>query len=263
MSFLRIFLGVVFLVTALSAQSMTCWFVPGSDGVKCKKITDALSNSTGLSITPRVATNYPEIFNSFSEKKGDLVFAGSFTSALLVARGLIIPLIQKIDGKEYYSGILIYPKHEDPAAILLNSPADISYAIGASSGESSAKAATGGKASVGVKDHIAAVNALKAGKTKAAFVKDAWWDANKDNFPEFSAYKIPGISEKKNPDNILSVSATVKPEIQEKIINGATASKEAFGATSMEKVDPSKIQFSLELMRKGGIDPKTYSFDRK
>lgn len=248
------------LATAVMADEMVCWFVPGSDGAKCKVITAALTKESGVTITPRVATTYPEIFKALSEKKDALVYAGSFAAALLKARDLIVPLVQKIDGKELYAGVMIYPQGGDPAAILRDNPTDVSFAIGASSGESCAKAATGGKAAIGVKDHMAAANALKAGKAKAAVVKNHWWNANKDKFPELQMYEIPGVSVAKCPDNLLLASCSVKPELRDTLVKAAIASKDAFGAIRLEAFDVAKLDFTLELMAKGGIDPKAYAW---
>jgi ABC-type phosphate/phosphonate transport system substrate-binding protein len=259
---------IVLVLTALlcsatwsMAQDMVCWFVPGSDGAKSKTITEALSKGSGLNITPRVASNYPEIFKAFTENKNaDLVYGGSFSAALLSARGLAIPLVQKVDGKELYSGVMIYPQGGEPMAILRDNPVDISYAVGASSGESSAKAATGGKASIGVKDHVAATNAVKAGKAKAAFVKNWWWEANKDKYKEFAMSEIPGISEKKFTDNLLMASASIPQDVREKVTSAALTAKVAFGATAMAQFDSAQLDFTLEMMKKGGIDPKIYAW---
>jgi len=236
------------------SQSLTMWFAPGADGAKCKAITDAISSNSGLTVTPRIAVNYSEIYRTFSAKQEGILYAGSFAGATLTTRGVITPLLQKIDGKELYCGVLIYPKAEDPAKILSSFPADISFAIGASSGESSAKAATAQKANIGVKDHMAAVNAVKAGKAKAAVVKNFWWDANKDKFPEFALYEIPGISVNKNPDNIIMISSSTNKAVQEKITQAVLKSQAAFGATKFSAVDASAFQFSIELMKKAGID---------
>lgn len=242
------------------AQDLTCWFPPGYNGASAKAITDALSSGSGLAISPRVATGYPEILRAFADKSPELAYVGSFVSALLNARGLSVPIVQKIDGNELYSGIMIYPKGGDPAAILKASPAEVSYSIGASSGESSAKAATGGKASIGVKDHLAAANAVKAGKAKAAFVKNTWWEANKDKFPEFAVYEVAGVSVRKNPDNILQASVGVSADARAKIQKAAAGAPAAFSAQRMDPFDPAKLSFSLDLMAKGGLDPKSYAF---
>ncbi len=249
----------LWLATSVMAQEMICWFVPGSEGPKCKIITEALTRESHLTITPRVAISYQEIYKALSERKEALVYAGSFAATLLNDRNLVVPLVQKIDGKEFYMGLMIYPKGADPTAILRDNPAEISFATGASSGESSAKAATAGKASIGVKDHQAAVNAVKAGKAKAALVKNHWWEANKNKYPDFQMYEIPGISEAKCPDNILMASSSVKPEIREKLAEAAKAAKDAFGAIRMDPFDAVKLDFSKELMTKGGIDSRTYS----
>ena len=241
-------------------QGLTCWFVPGSEGPKCKVITDALAKDSGVAITPRVAGSYTEIFKAFGEKKDALVYAGSFASALLTARKLAVPLVQRVDSKEYYGGVMIYPKGGNPAAILKGNAAEISFATGASSGESAAKAATGGKANIPVKDHMAAANAVKAGKAKAAFVKNWWWEANAAKFPDLQMHEVPGVSDRKNPDNILLVSTSVNDELRARLLKAGLGAKEAFGATKMERFDLKGLAFSQGLMTKGGINPLTYAF---
>lgn len=242
------------------AADISCWFVPGTDAAKAKAITDALSQESKLSIKPKIASNYPELFISFPLEKEALVYAGSFAGALLQTRGQIVPLAQKIDGKEFYSGVMIYPKNEKPETILTNAPAAVAFAIGASSGESSAKAATGGKAAVGVQDHLAAASAVISGKAKAAFVKNYWWESNKDKFPELSVYEVPLVSEKKNPDNILMASISMPSAVRDLLIKAAVASKDAFGATEMKVFDIKLLDFSIGLMKKGGIDPNKYAW---
>ena len=189
-----------------------------------------------------------------------MVYVGSFVQAIIKARGLGIPLVQNINGKELYSGVLVYPKGGDPEDILKNNPDDIAFARGASSGESSAKAATGGKAAIGTANHGATCAAVKAGKHKAGVVKNWWWEANKDKYPELDMYRMPGISIEKNPDNVLTVSKAVSPDLAEKIKIAAIAGKEAFGAPEMAAFDQSRLDFSLELMKKGNIDPLTYAW---
>ena len=104
------------------------------------------------------------------------------------------------------------------------------------------------------------VNAVKAGKAKAAFVKNWWWEANKDKYQDFRMKEIEGVSEKKNPDNLLMASSSTSQEIRDKVTKAALASKEAFGATAMTHFDVAQLAFSLDLMKKGGIDPGTYSW---
>ncbi len=185
---------------------------------------------------------------------------GSFVQAIIRGRDLGDGLVQAANGKEFYSGVLVYPKGEDPAAILSSSPAKIAYAVGASSGESSAKAATAGQAAVPTKNHGATCGAVKVGKAKAGVVKNWWWAGNSKRFPKLAMYEIPGVSETKNPDNVLSASKSVSADVRAKIIEAAKSSKDVFGATEMVDFDPATLDFSLSLMAKGKIDPKTYSW---
>lgn len=263
-SFISTFISILFLVStvAYAADSITCWFPPGwkAKGSKARAITEALSAKSGLQIKPRIAKSYPDILRAFSKNEPSLVYVGSFVQAIIAARGLGTPLVQAINGKELYSGVMVYPKGQDAKAILKNNPAQVAFAIGASSGESSAKAATAGKASIGVANHGAAVNAVKAGKAKAAVVKNWWWAANKQKFPEMEMYEVPGVSEAKNPDNVLTASKAISAESMKKITAAAIASSDIFGAKEMAPFDKSKIEFSINLMKKGKIDPMTYSW---
>jgi ABC-type phosphate/phosphonate transport system substrate-binding protein len=264
----RVSLLVLFVLFAsaglsLAADPLTCWFPPGwkSKALQAKQITDGLSEASGIAIRPRIAKSYPEVLTAFSSSDANLVYVGSFVQAIIAARNLGTPLAQNVNGKELYSGILIYPEGQDPAAILKNNPAEIAFAKGASSGESSAKAATAGQASIGVANHGAAVNAVKAGKAKAAVVKNWWWESNGPKFPGMQVYEIPGVSVQKNPDNVLTASKAVPKDVAEKVKVAAIASSAAFGSgANMQAFDAATLDFSLGLMKKGKIDPLTYSW---
>ena len=249
------------LGSALAAESITCWFAPGWKSMdQANAIADALSKGTGADVKPRIATSYPEILDAFASKNLNLVYAGSFVQSVIVARKLGTPLAQNADGKELYAGIMVY-KAGEPKEILVGDPDKIAYAIGASSGESSAKAATNGKASMGVASHGAAVEAVISGKAKAAVVKDSWWASNKEKYAGFKAYEIPGVSEKKNPDNVLTASSEVPAAMAEKIKAAAISGSAAFGqGANMKTFSNSQLNFSLGLMMKGKIDPLSYKW---
>lgn len=249
-------------VTAYSSETINCWFPPGwkAKGMQAKTITEALSKHSGLDIKPRIAKSYPEILEAFSSGDYALVYVGSFVQAIIYARKLGTPLVQNINGKDLYSGIMVYPKGEDPVSILKKYPEQIAYTIGASSGESSAKAATDGNAAFGVANHAAAAGAVRAGKAKAAVVKNWWWQANQQKFPMLTVYTIPGVSIANNPDNVLTASKSIPTDVVKKITEAAIAAKETFGAPSMVPFDTNRVEFSLALMKKGKIDPLTYKW---
>jgi len=262
-SFLMVLIFIATAGLAFSADTLTCWFSPGwkSKAGQAKAITQALSEKSGLKIRPRIAKSYPEVLTAFATNDQNLVYVGSFVQAIVAARKLGTPLTQTANGKEMYSGILVYPEGQDPFAILKNNPKEISFAIGASSGESSAKAATKGKASIGVPNHGVAVNAVKAGKAKAAVVKNWWWEGNSKKFPGMKSIDIPGVSLIKNPDNVLTASKAVPADVANKVKAAALESAAAFGKNAViVPFDSSKLSFSLGLMQKGGIDPLTYSW---
>jgi ABC transporter, phosphonate, periplasmic substrate-binding protein len=247
--------------TAFSSEILTCWFPPDwkAKTENAKSIAKALGDS-GVIVRPRIAKDYPEILEAFASPKPNLVYVGSFVQAVIKARGLGTPLVQAVNGKQFYAGILVYPKGQKPEAILKQYPVQIAYAAAASSGESAAKAATGGKAAIKVASHAEACRAIEAGKAKAAFVKNWWWEANKPSYPGLDSYELPGISVIKNPDNVLTASKAVSAETMAKITKAAMAHKEVFAATGMTTFDSSNLEFSLELMRKGNIDPLNYKW---
>lgn len=250
------------ILNSAIAAGITCWFSPGwkSKPQQAKAICAALTEKTGITIKPRIAKSYPQILKAFDTKDQNLVYVGSFVQAIIKARDLGVALVQNINGKELYSGVLVYPKGGDPEAIIANNAEQIAYARGASSGESSAKAATSGKAKMGTANHGATCGAVKAGKAKAGVVKNWWWASNKAKFATLDMYRMPGISIEKNPDNVLTASNAVPADVREKITAAAIASKEAFGAPEMVKFDQALLGFPLELMKKGKIDPLTYAW---
>jgi len=248
--------------SAFSAEILTCWFPPDwkSKTENAKSIAKALGDESGVIVRPKIARDYPEILNAFASAQPNLLYVGSFVQAIIKAKNLGTPLVQAVNGKQFYSGILVYPKGQKPQDILKQYPAQIAFAGAASSGESSAKAATGGKASVKVASHAEASQAVESGKAKAAVVKNWWWESNKPSYPGLDSYEIPEISLAKNPDNVLTASKAVSVETMGKITKAAIAHKEVFGASEMVPFNSSMLDFSLELMRKGGIDPLSYNW---
>lgn len=259
---LALLVATIFSSATLAAETIDLWFSPGwkAKAAKAKVITTALSEKSGLLVRPRIANSYPQILDTFATGKPALVYVGSFVQAVIRARDLGDGILQAVNGKEFYSGVLVYPQGEDPAAILNSSPTKIAYAVGASSGESSAKAATNGQAGIPTKNHGATCGAVKAGKAKAGVVKNWWWAGNLKRFPELAAYEIPDVSETRNPDNVLSASKGVSAEVKANITAAAKASSDVFGASAMVDFNPTTLDFSLALMDRGKIDPKTYAW---
>ena len=256
------FLLISLISPVFAGDTLTLWFPPGykNNIDDAKFITQALSEKAGVPIRPRIAKSYPEILDAFEKPAPNLVYVGSFVQAIIRARGLGTPLVQTVNGKEFYSGILVYPKGQKPQDILKSNPEEISFTVGASSGESSAKAATKGKANIGVANHGAAVGAVLAGKAKAAVVKNWWWEANKQKYQDVAVYEIPGVSITKNPDNVLTASNGVSPDLIKKITVAAMASSAAFHGQKMAAFDSNKLDFSIDLMKKGGIDSMNYKW---
>lgn len=228
---------------------------------KAKEIAEAMAKSSGLEIKPRVVASNPDILAAFAKGEPAAVYVGSLVSTLIQSRGLGTPLAQGITGKEMYAPVLIAPQAAASAEAALKEAGDaVSYAKGATSGELGAKAATGGKANVAANNHEAALNAVKAGKAKAAFVKNWWWDGNKEKFAEFKRIDMPGISDTQNPDNVLSVSKGVSADDAAKIKKAAADNAAAFGVTSFKDVTPAVFDSTLGLIKRAGYDAATYTW---
>jgi len=250
------------MLTSAFAADINCWFPPewSSKTQQAGDITKALSDKTGLTIKPQIAKSYPEIIKAFSSSDQNLVYVGSFVQAIIKANDLGTALVQDIDGKDLYCGVLVFIKGRNPEDLLKNSPTAIAFAKGASSGETAAKAATDGKANMATANHGQACDAVVTGRAQAAVVKDWWWEKNKDKYAILDMYKIPGISIDKNPDNVLTASKSIPADVQAKITAAAIASSAAFGAQKMAPFDQTRLAFPLEMMKKGHIDPKNYTF---
>lgn len=245
-----------------AADSLNCWFPPAwkAKTGQARIITSALTEKTGITIQPRIADSYPQILSAFASDEPSLVYVGSFVQAIINARELGTPLAQNVNGKEFYAGIMVFPKGQKPEAILQEYPTQVAFAVGASSGESAAKAATKGLAAIPTASHAASCAAIQEGRAKAAFVKNWWWEANGSKYPALVAAEIPGVSIRKNPDNVLTASRAVSPELKKKIQAAAITSSSAFGNGKMMPFSAREIAFSLELMRKAGINPLTYTW---
>jgi ABC-type phosphate/phosphonate transport system substrate-binding protein len=252
------------LPAVAAAADITLYFPPNwkDDAPKAKGIAEAMSRVSGLTIQPRIANSYPEIIEAFAKGQPVLTYAGSFVQAVLHGQGLSSPLLQGVDGRESYTGVFIAPKSSgsDPVKIVKEAGEEIAFSKAASSGESAAMAATGGKAAIPTNSHAAAVNAVKVNKAKGAFVKDWWWEDNKAKYEDMAKFDYPEVSSYKNPDNILSASKSIPTMDMNQIKNAALKNAAAFGVKEFREVSASQLEPSLALMNKGKINPATYKW---
>ncbi len=257
---------VIFLLTPVlvTAANTLLYYPPEwtEKAPQAKAITEALSQSSGMVIQPRIAHSYPEIVEAFSKNQPLLIYVGSFLQALLHVRGLSVPIVQAVDGKEFYTSILIAPSSagSDPIAIVKNAGSLVSYSKGTSSGESGAKAATGGQAAIATNNHGAAVYTVKLEKAKCAFVKNWWWEGNKAKYEGMNRFDYPGVSDHRNPDNVLSANKWVSSGDIGKLKAAAMKNPEVFQVKAFNEFSPVLLEPSLDLMKKGKIDPKTYTW---
>jgi ABC-type phosphate/phosphonate transport system substrate-binding protein len=260
MTVLLVFAG--FSGDAMASDAIGLWFPPAWAGreAEARAIAQTLSTEAEVEIRAEIAKNYPEILSAFESGAPALVYAGSFVQTLIHLRQLGRVLVQSVNGREFYSGVLIYPADADPEDRLSRFPERVAFAVGASSGESSAKAATEGKAAIGVASHWEAARAVASGRAKAAFVKNWWWEDHRKKFPGLNMKSVPGISENKNPDNLLAASQSVPPETVSAIIQTTLVNPDLFGGQQMVLFDLSDLIFPKTLMKRAGIDPAAYQW---
>lgn len=256
---------LVFLPVLVFASDITLYYPPSwkHNTSQTKAISTALTRDSGLDIRPRITRSYPDILTAFKQNKPVIIYVGSFVQAVLYERGISTPIAQAITGTEFYTSVLIAPllkARDDPIAIVEDAGVAMAYTKGASSGASGAKAATNGHAVIGTHNHRAAVNLVKAGKAKAAFVKNWWWEAHKSKYSGMKRLDYPGVSDYRHADYILSVNKAVSSENIAKITQAIQVNGIVFHAVSMESFDPLLLKPTLDLMKKGGIDPKTYAW---
>ncbi|MEW6088016.1 MAG: PhnD/SsuA/transferrin family substrate-binding protein [bacterium] len=258
-----IIINICFPVAA-SAEKITIYFPPDwqEKANDAKIIAEKLSENSGLDIKPLIAKSYHQILDAFMEHTPALVYIGSFVQSVLYSRNLSLPLAQGINGKELYTGVLITPASagNDPVLIVKNAGANIAYAKSTSSGETAAKAASNGIAEIAVISQTAAANAVKVGKAKAAFVKNLWWEDNKNKYSGLKSFNYPRISDIKHPDYIVSANRHLNPKDLEKIMTALKNCKEYFKVNEFKKFDPELLEGTLQLMKKAKIDIENYKW---
>lgn len=266
--FLRkmIFLVILFFASRASASEIIIIYPPewSADAARTKAIAEALSQGTGITIRPLIADTYTQLVEAFSQKKPVLGYLGSFAQAVLFSRGLYVPILQGVDGEEFYTSVMIVPESAagDPFQIIRKAGSEVAYCVGTSSGESGAKAATQGKAALAFSTHEASVNAVITGEAQAAFVKDKWWESKKDEYKGLKCVHYPVISSYRHPARILCANKFVSDQDRSMIKKAALNSEAAFGVKSFNEVQSSIIEQTLALMRKAGINPSTYSWEK-
>lgn len=263
--YMYLFVVMFLLFTTLgsaAAVEVNVYFPPAwkDQPEKAAQIANGLSEEVDIKIIPHIADCYPEILSALSQKRPVLAYVGSMVQSIVSERKLGTPLFQAMNHRQFYSGIMLFPKGMSPTAILNEYPAEIAYTVGATSGEICAKLATGGKASMPVTDHQAAAEAVRTGRAKAAFVKNFWWEDNKNQYPKLDSYSLPGISVAKNADYVLTVSNFVSPDVKSALMTSAIKNPELFDADLIVPFDSSALSFTIDLMKKADIDPLTYTW---
>ena len=73
-------------------------------------------------------------------------------------------------------------------------------------------------------------------------------------------WDYPGVSDHKNPDDVLSANKAISGEDAAKIKAAAKANAGVFGASDIRDFDPSLLEPTLDLMKRATVDPKAYAW---
>lgn len=251
---------------------------PKKDGPRYEALSAYLSDANPLlgDIKLRIAKNYPEAARLFAEGDVEGMFSGSFVASVLIAKGLAKPVARPLgaNGSSTYR-TLVVAKAGTPAFTGL---ADftgkrIAYCRLASAGEVFVRSLLGpGQkpesvfAAVAVDSHQAALEAVARGAADYAVVKNT----------VFVPAEYPGLAEVgspagEHPDNTLILSAAAAGKFSAMITRvllglagdrseKAEAVKRAFGAQGFIATAGGDFAPTFTLLRKAGVDPKTFDF---
>lgn len=91
-------------------------------------------------------------------------------------------------------------------------------------------------------------------------MKNWWWEANKSRYPGMQRLAYPGVSDHRHPDYVVSANKVVSAETSATIGRALQKHPERFGVRAFVPFDASVLQPTLDLMKKGGVDPMTYAW---
>jgi ABC-type phosphate/phosphonate transport system substrate-binding protein len=244
---------------------------------KYKKLSEFLqtkiSSIRGINLV--AAKDFRDAAEKFRKGEANAMFAGSFVAAVLVKKGLAVPVVRPVDtdGASTYKALVIARK----TAPAFKGVADfngkkVAYCSMASSGEIFALSMIEGKnpdgifTPVKVPRHDMALDAVKAGGADYAIVKNTAWDPQK--YPELVVV-YSDIEENPNTTLILSKSvynhdgAAIEKALLAIENDKSEAAKEVksnFNITKFTKTTEKNFGHTYEIIKKAKIDPQKYNF---
>ena len=228
--------------------------------------------SNGITVHLQGFRSYRDAAAKFKAGKLDAMFAGSGVAALMILKGLAVPLVrpQHDAGWNTYWAVVIVPKSNNDFKLstdYLKNKRVICCAL-ASSGEFFCRSILGADKKLLIAgNHGNALAALNKGAADVAIVKNRIWDSEKQKYPDL---KKVAEDHGENPDSTFIVSVKLKKEYQEKIEQillklkeentpEASALKKKLKITGFIKTDKKDFSHTFSILQKAGIN-KDFNF---
>ena len=228
--------------------------------------------SNGITVHLQGFRSYKDAAQKFKDGKLDAMFAGSGVAALMILKGLAIPLVRPQHNANWntYWAVVIAPKDNSDFKLspdYLKDKRIICCAL-ASSGEFFCRSILGkNKKLLIAGNHGNAIAALNKGAADVAVVKNRVWDSEKHRYPNL---KKVAEDHGENPDGTFIVSVKLKKEycykIEKILLNlksdttpEASALKKKLQITGFIKTDKKDFSHTFSILEKAGIN-KDFDF---
>ena len=224
----------------------------------------------------RIAKNYPEAARLFAQGDVEGMFSGSFVAAVFIAKGLARPVARPVapdDSSTYRTSVVAKQGAAPFSGIADFKGKRVAYCLLASAGDVFARSLLprGEKIEsvftpVPVDSHQAALEAVTAGAADYAVVKST----------VFAPGRYPGLAEVggdagRHPDNTLIMPGATFEKFGVLIARAlaglegdpgekAAAVRQAFGCKGFIATAGTDFAPTFTLLRKAGIEPKTFDF---
>lgn len=276
--------GLVLIAAPAVFAAETLHFVimspadPKVDGVKYEALSAYLRGANPLlgDIKLRIAKNYPEAVRLFAAGDVEGMFSGSFVASVFIAKGLARPVARPLgeSGSSTYRASIVAKSGAAPFAGLADFKGRrVAYCRLASAGEVFVRSLLGPGEKpesvftpVPADSHRAALEALASGAADYAVVKD-------DVFTPaaYPGLEVVGSDPGEHPDNTLimpgaafekfgSMISRVLLGLEADTSPRAEAVKRAFRCTGFVATAGADFAPTFTLLRKAGIDVKTFDF---
>jgi ABC-type phosphate/phosphonate transport system substrate-binding protein len=282
---------MAFLVTSLLLGSVSSAFAaatlhfvimspadPKKEGAKYEALSAYLRSANPLlgDIKLQIAKNYPEAARLFAEGHVEGMFSGSFVASVFIAKGLARPVVRPLstNGSSTYRTAVAAKKGTPRFGGIADFKGKrVAYCTLASAGDAFAQSLLGSGEKpqdvftpVPVDSHQAALEAVVSGTADFAVVKSTVFAA-----AEYPALVAVEADAGEHPDNTLimpndafekygALISRVLLGLQSDTSDKALTVKQSFACKGFIATAGSDFAPTFTLLRKAGVNPKTFDF---